>query len=152
MGEEWLWIGWEQYFRRFRWLFISLFRQSAKTPGAPKQDGLPSKNSQALRSLTSVIGREPVHSTRYGRSHWHLKQNWFCFWEHSFIQYCFTHLAIFFHFFLQMHFNDDSTEKHLIRFRSIGQQATSVVWFQIKLINSVGILTSSLSLTQQLGL
>ena len=109
----------------------------------------PSTN-QAPRCLTSVIGREPVHSTWYGRSHWQLKQNWFCIWQHSFIQHCFTHLAIFFHFFrciLMIIF----LKITWFKLRCIGQQTTFAVCFQIKLINRVGILTYLIGLSQQLG-
>ena len=98
MDAEWLWIGWKQFIRTFSWCFSSLFRQKGYNTWCSQAVSHPSTN-QALRCLTSVIGREPVHSTWYGRSHWQLKQNWFCIWQHSFIQLCFTHLAIFFHFF-----------------------------------------------------
>ena len=31
--------------------------------------------TRALRRLTSEVGRDPVHSTRYGRQRWHLQAN-----------------------------------------------------------------------------
>ena len=97
MDAEWLCIGQKQCMRTFRWCFISLFRQKRYNTWCSQAVSHPSTN-QALRCLTSVIGREPVHSTWYGRSHWYLKQNALVL-ENSFIQHCFTHLAIFFHFF-----------------------------------------------------
>ena len=110
---EALWNGQKQYNMTFRWLFISLFRQKGYNTWCSQAVSHPSTN-QALRCLTSVIGRELMLSTWYGRSHWHLNENWF-FWQHSFIQHRFTHLAKYFQFFrciLMMFF---PTEHYLSR-------------------------------------
>ena len=78
MDTEWLRLGWKQFIRRFRWLFISLSRQKVYNTWCSQSFSHTSTN-QALRCLTSVTGEEPVHSTWFGRRHWHLKQIGFVF-------------------------------------------------------------------------
>ena len=87
----------------------------------------PSTN-QALRCLTSVIRREPVHSTWYGRSRQTLCFAPFISVNHS--QYCntLTYITSYLHvIFLFFRFH--------VQF--IGQQSTFADCFQIKLINRI---------------
>ena len=78
MDTEWLRLGWKQFIRTFSWLFISLSRQEGYNTWCSQSFSHPSTN-QAVRCLTSVTGQEPVHSTWFGRSHWHLKHIGFVF-------------------------------------------------------------------------
>ena len=141
MDAEWRWIGWTQFISTIRWLFISLFRQkNYKT--------LCSRSPSTNHSLC-CIGREPVHSTRCGRSHWHLKQNWFCIWQHPFRQHRFTHIAFFFYFFRCILIKIFQTADYSICVRSLDQQTTFRVYFLRKLIDGVGKLTYIIGSSQQ---
>ena len=122
MDAEWLCIGQKQCMRTFRWCFISLFRQKGYNTWCSQAVSHPSTN-QALRCLTSVIGREPVHSTWYGRSHWYLKQKCSCTWE--LIHTTLLHTSCNILSFLQMHFDDDFPEASWSSFRALGSRPLS---------------------------
>ena len=89
MDAEWLWIGCKLYIRTFRCPIISLFREKGYKNWCSQSFSHPCTN-QALRCLTSMMERELMRSTWYGCTRWHLKQNCFRIWQHSFIHYRFT--------------------------------------------------------------
>ena len=135
MGAEWLCIGWKQCMRTFRWCFISLFRQKGYNTWCSQAVSHPSTN-QALRCYVvylrwsdenRCIQRRMVVATDIWNNNALVLEN-------SFIQHCFTHLAIFFHFFrciLMMIF----LRLSWFAFRALGSRPLSQSTFKKKLLS-----------------